>query len=181
MSAVSARRDAPVLETAHLRLRPHVVADFEALAAMWADDVVTKHIGGRAFTRTESWARLLRYAGLWPLLGFGMWAIEDKASGRFAGDVGFADYHRDMTPPLHAPEAGWVLAPWAHGRGLATEAVSAAVAWADVHVPSPSTCCIIDVDHAASFRVATKCGYVQQGRGALGGVAVAVFERLRRE
>jgi RimJ/RimL family protein N-acetyltransferase len=37
-----------------------------------------------------------------------------------------------MQPSLgSAPEAGWVMAPRAHGKGYATEAVRAALAWAD--------------------------------------------------
>jgi RimJ/RimL family protein N-acetyltransferase len=170
---------APVIETERLRLRPHSADDFDDLTAMWSDERLARHIGGRISTAQETWARLLRYAGLWPLLGFGYWAVEERATGRFAGDVGFADFRREMTPPLHAPEAGWVLAPGAHGRGFATEAVRAALAWADDHLQSASTVCIIDVGHAASIRVAAKCGYVESGRTTYMGDAIAIFERPR--
>ncbi len=171
---------APVLESERLRLRGHRVADFDALAAMWADPAVTRHIGGRASTREESWARLVRYAGLWPLLGFGYWAVEERATGRFAGDVGFADYHRDMTPPLgQVPETGWALAPWAHGKGYATEAVRTILAWGDANLSAAETVCIIDPDHAASIRVANKCGYVETARGEYKGSPTLVFRRPR--
>ena len=114
----------PVLETPRLRLRPHRVEDFEALANLWADPAVTRFIG-KPSTREESWARLLRYGGLWPLLGFGYWAVEDRETGAYLGDVGFADFHRALDPaPPALPEIGWVLAPAAHGRGLATEAAA---------------------------------------------------------
>ncbi|MBU8542338.1 MULTISPECIES: GNAT family N-acetyltransferase [Roseomonadaceae] len=149
----------PVLETARLRLRPHSVEDFEALATIWADPEVTRHIGGRPFTREESWARMLRYAGLWRLLGFGYWAVEDRATGRFLGDVGFADFQRAMDPPApHLPEIGWVLAPEAHGRGLATEAAAAALEWL-----GRDCFCIIAPEHAASLRVAAKLGFGETG------------------
>jgi RimJ/RimL family protein N-acetyltransferase len=69
---------------------------------------------------------VLRYAGLWTLVGLGYWVARDRATGRFVGEGGLADFRRDLTPALgNAPEVGWVLAPWAHGRGLATEAVRA--------------------------------------------------------
>ncbi len=62
---------------------------------------------------------MLRYGGLWNLLGFGYWAVEEKASGRFVGDVGFGMFQREIVPSYgEAPEAGWVLAPWCHGQGL---------------------------------------------------------------
>ena len=171
---------APVLETLRLRLRPHAVRDFDDVAAMWGDPRVMLHVGGRVATAQESWARLLRYAGLWPLLGYGYWAVEEKVSGRFVGDVGLADFHRDMTPPLGAPEAGWVLAAWAHGRGMATEAATAALAWADAHVASAFTVCIVDVGNAPSIRVAAKCGYAAIGRTMYQGDPVVVLERGRR-
>jgi RimJ/RimL family protein N-acetyltransferase len=166
-----------VLETKRLRLRPHALADYADLAQMWADERVTLHIGGRAATAQESWFRLLRYAGLWPLLGFGYWAVEESESGRFVGEVGFADFHRDITPPLDAPETGWVLASWAHGRGFATEAMRAVLAWGDANLPSSTTSCIIDAGNVASVRVAAKCGYAESRRTLHSGKEVLVFER----
>ena len=147
----------PVLETPRLRLRPHTVEDFEALAALWADPEVTRFIGGRPATREKSWARLLRYAGLWRLLGFGYWAVEDRETGAYLGDVGFADFNRPLDPaPPALPEIGWVLAPAAHGRGLATEAAGAALAWL-----GRDCFCIIDPAHTGSLRVAAKLGFLQ--------------------
>jgi RimJ/RimL family protein N-acetyltransferase len=52
-----------------------------------------------------------------------------------------------------------VLASQAQGRGYATEAVRAAVAWGDAHFHSTRTACIISPDNLASLRVAVKCGY----------------------
>ena len=45
------------LETEHLTLRGHEVADLDASAAMWADAAVVRHIGGRPVTREASAAR----------------------------------------------------------------------------------------------------------------------------
>lgn len=155
----------PVLETARLRLRGHRVGDFADCAALWADPVVVRHIGGRPFTLEEVWSKVLRYVGHWALLGFGYWVVEERASGRFVGEVGFADFKRDLTPsPEGAPEIGWVLAPWAHGVGFATEAVRAAIAWGEGHFGAVPTVCLIDPDNAASLRVAEKCGYREFAR-----------------
>src|ERR1700728_3292085 len=102
----------PVLETERLRLRGHRLDDFTACAAMWADPVVTRHIGGKPFSEEESWSRLLRYAGHWALLGFGYWVVEEKATGNFAGEIGFANYKRNLEPKLEdMPEIGWVFTP----------------------------------------------------------------------
>lgn len=127
---------------------------------MWADPMVTRYIGGKPFAEEESWARLLRYVGHWVLLGFGYWVVEEKATGKFVGEIGFADYKRDMQPSLKdMPEIGWVLAAQFHGNGYATEAVRAAVGWGDAHFGASQTACIIHPENLPSIRVAAKCGY----------------------
>jgi RimJ/RimL family protein N-acetyltransferase len=56
------------------------------------------------------------------------------------------------------PEAGWVFAEVAWGKGYASEAVGAMHDWLDENRPGQSVC-IIDPDNAGSQRVADKCGY----------------------
>src|SRR5215470_14680768 len=132
----------PTLCTARLRLRPHHRGDFAAACALWSDPYVTRYIGGRPLTREEVWARLLRYTGSWYWLGFGYWAVEELSSGQFIGELGYAQNERIFDPPLALlddrgrtlPEIGWVLAPEFHGKGYATEAVLAALAWGDAIV-----------------------------------------------
>jgi RimJ/RimL family protein N-acetyltransferase len=168
----------PVLQTARLRLRAHRLADFDACAAMWSDLAVVEHIGGKPSSGEDVWARLLRYAGHWALLGYGYWAIEETASGRFIGDLGFADFRRAMEPPLvDTPEIGWALVSDAHGKGYATEAVRAVVAWGDAHFGARATACLIAPANLASIRVAEKCGYAPRGRAAYKGAATLVFTR----
>jgi RimJ/RimL family protein N-acetyltransferase len=168
----------PTLSTDRLTLRGHRVEDFVHCAAMWADPKVTQYICGKPLTEEESWARLLRYAGHWTLLGFGYWVIEEKATGNFVGEAGFADYKRDLKPSLEgAPEVGWALAPQAHGKGYATEAVRAVVAWGDTHFSSARTACIIVPENLASVRVAAKCGYREFERTTYKGHPTVMFVR----
>ena len=171
----------PTIETARLRLRGHRVEDLGDCAAMWGDPAVVRHISGRPSSAEDSWGRILRYAGLWSLLGYGYWAVEETASGRFVGDVGFADFKRAVQPSFAgAPEIGWVLATWAHGRGFATEAVRAAVAWGDRHFGAARTVCMIAPENAASIGVAEKCGYREYARAVYKGDPAILFERARR-
>ena len=157
----------PTLSTPRLTLRGHRRDDFESAAAMWGDLEVARHISGKASTREESWARMLRYAGLWNFLGYGYWAVEERASGRFAGEVGFGMFHREIEPSYgETPEAGWVLAPWSHGKGYATEAMQAALDWIDRKLPGQPTVCITAPENLASSRVAEKCGYVKYAEGS---------------
>lgn len=157
----------PTLHTARLTLRGHRPEDFADCAALWADPQVTRYIGGRPSTEEEVWARLLRYVGHWTLLGFGYWVVCETSTDRFVGEVGFADFKRAIDPPFSgAPEAGWVLAPWAHGRGFATEAVRAIIAWGATHFGPEQRriVCMIDPENHASLRVAHKCGYREFAR-----------------
>ena len=150
----------PVLRTARLVLSPPAVADFADSLAMWSDPLVVRYMGGDPYTPQDAWSRLLRYAGLWSLLGFGYWTLRLADGGRFVGEVGFADFHRDMDPPLgEAPEAGWMLASWAHGQGYAGEATRAAFGWLDETRRPPRTVCMIDPANAPSLALAAKLGF----------------------
>ena len=152
--------DVPILETERLILRRHRAGDLADCAAMWAEPEIVRHISGRPSTIEESWGRLLRYVGHWALLGFGYWVVEERATGAFLGEVGFADYRRDIEPRLDGmPELGWVLASHAHGRGFATEAARAVIAWGDAHLGAAHIACIVAPEHTASIRVAEKCGF----------------------
>lgn len=127
--------EVPVLETERLVLRAHRPEDFEAHAALWADATVTRFIGGRPLTREEAWARFLRTAGHWRLLGFGFWAIEAKASGRLVGEAGFHEMRRSIAPAFEGtPEAGWLLDPAVGGQGHASEIARAIHEWSDANL-----------------------------------------------
>jgi len=168
----------PVIETERLRLRAHCADDHAECLAIWSDPEVTRYIGGRPFTSEEVWKRLLQYVGLWSLLGYGYWAVEEKATGRYIGDIGFADFMRDMEPSLRGMlEFGWVLAPHAHGKGYASEAVAAAVAWGERHFPALHAVCIISPENLPSIRVAEKAGFRRQQDTTYHGSPTIVFRR----
>ncbi len=169
---------APLLTSERLLLRAHRRDDFDACAALWGDAELTRYIGGRPFTREESWARLLRYVGHWALNGYGFWVIEERATGRYVGEVGFADHKREMIPSLDGiPEIGWILAADVHGRGYATEAVRTALEWGDANLQAAQTACIIHPENAASLRIAEKCGYSTPRQGTYKGKPIMVSFR----
>lgn len=146
---------------------------------MWADPHVTKYIGEPS-TGQRSWARLLTYGGLWRMLGFGYWAVEERATGAYVGDVGFADFHREIAPSIEGvPEIGWVLAAPFHRKGYGMEAVRAAIAWGDAHLASLRTVCIVDPQNAASIRLAQKAGYTECAQSLYLGTPATTFQRLR--
>ena len=166
------------IETHRLILRGHTLEDFEALHAMWTEPDVYRYITGRPSTREESWRRLLRYIGHWTLLGYGYWVVEERATAAFVGEMGFADFHRDMDPPLEGrPELGWILKKSAHGKGYATEALTAIAAWGDAHFGEKETACMIAPENTASIRVAEKIGFVERLQTTHKGEPTLVFYR----
>lgn len=142
------------------------------------DPDVVRYLGGTPHSREDTWRRILAGSGLWELLGYGYWAIERKSDGAYLGQVGFADFRRDMTPGIEGlPEMGWILVPDAHGQGYATEAVVAALAWADEKLQAPEIVAIIDEANAASIRVAERCGFAGNEPATYRGEPILLFKR----
>ena len=176
--AIHPAGEIPVIETGRLKLRGHRLDDFTACAAMWADPIVTRHIGGKPFSEEEAWTRFLRHLGHWTLMGYGYWVIEEKDSGGFVGELGFADFKRDIQPSLKGlPEMGWALASRVHGKGYATEAARAVGAWGEAHFGPARTVCIIHPENLPSIRVAEKCGYKEFQRMTYKGQPAILFAR----
>ncbi|HYJ51589.1 MAG TPA: GNAT family N-acetyltransferase [Allosphingosinicella sp.] len=171
---------APVLETERLILRPFRAEDVEAQAAMMGHAEVMRHLGGKPLPREDSWRKLLCGAGLWSLFGYGYWAVERRADGRMIGQIGFADFKRDMTPSVeHLPEMGWLFAAEASGQGCATEAGHATLQWIDAALGRPDVVAIIDAANAPSIRVAEKLGFNERGPATYRDEPILLFRRSR--
>lgn len=158
----------PTIETERLLLRAFRPADFEPYAAYCADRQ-TMHFLGGVVEPTDAWRRLSALAGQWVLMGFGPFAIEDKATGRFAGYSGPWFPHG-----WPEPEIMWGLAKEFHGRGYATEAAKAARDWAYDTLGWTTAISLIDPANHASRRVAERLGASVDGEMTLRGHQVAI-------
>jgi len=171
-------REAPTLETERLILRAFRVDDLDALAAMWTDPQVVRFIGGHALSREDTWRRSLAACGQWPYSGWGYWIAELKGSGEVIGQLGFADFKRDMEPSLEGePELGYVFSPNVHGQGIAYEACAAALDWADANLKAASYPAIISPENAASIRLAERLGFERVPDATYRGEPIALFRR----
>lgn len=169
----------PVIETARLRLRPQRLSDRDVHIAMWADERVTRFIGGEPRAPDVSWGKFLSSAGLWPVMGFGYWVFADKASDALVGMGGLSYFCRGIAELEDVPEAGWAFGADHWGGGLATEAMSAALGWADANLDARAVRCIIDPGNEASERVAAKLGFRRIGDSDALGHVVAIYSRPR--
>ena len=167
------------IETERLVLRVLEHKDFEVYAAMMADAGSFRFSERGPMGRDEAWTRLLRHVGHWAVLGWGLFAVEDKTTGRFVGEVGLGDFRRCLATPYDsAPEAGWTIAPEWQGRGYATEAMQAALSWIRERLGAERTVCLIHADNAASLRVAAKLGFRTFAHCRYRGYDALLFERM---
>lgn len=170
----------PRLETQRLTLREYTRADFPHHAAIWADPRTTKHFGGFIYDEETTWLRFQRNWGQWAMFGYGFWGVEEKASGRYIGAVGFFNAKRAMDISFRElPEAGWVIHPDRHGEGLVSEAMQTAIAWLDANVAAPHSWCMINPGNLISQKVAARLGYARAPDSAYKGEPTFTFLRPR--
>ena len=170
-------RTAPELTTDRLVLAGHALEDYPHLAGLWSDPDVVRYIGGRAFTAEESWARLLRYAGAWALMGYGFWTFKTRDGAQYLGEGGLLNGRRSLGEDFDtSPEVGWALHPSAHGKGYAGEALGAVLGWAD-GAGIARTVCLIEPANAPSVKLAEKVGFRRFRETTYHGARVDLFER----
>jgi len=119
--------DALRLTTSRLILRRWQDEDLEPFARLNADDLVTQYLLHR-MTRAQSDAMVARINAHFEREGFGLWAVEAPGVAPFVGAVGL------VVPSFIAPftpcvEIGWRLDRVFWGRGFASEAARAALAF----------------------------------------------------
>jgi RimJ/RimL family protein N-acetyltransferase len=169
---------APRIETARLVLRTSTPDDLDAHAAMLGDPRVMHHLTGAGIPREEAWRRLLQGPGLWAMLGYGYWSVERRSDRRYIGQIGFADFKREMEPSLEGlPEMGWLFAAEAHGQGFAIEGVTAALRWAEQALKTPEIVAVITPENAASIRLAERTGFARAEETTYKDAAMLVFRR----
>jgi RimJ/RimL family protein N-acetyltransferase len=157
-----------VIETERLLLRAWKPSDEAPFAALNADPEVTRYLRG-PMRRDESDELLAQIRGHWQEHGFGLYAVEVKDGGAFAGFVGLA-VPSFLPEVLPAVEVGWRLAREHWGRGYATEGAQASLAHGFGELGLRQIISIIDPRNVASIRVAERLG-MARGRDRIHPVA----------
>lgn len=153
--------DVPVIETERLRLRGFTPEDKPVYAAMRADpDVVRYLVGGEAlipFAEEIADSRIAAFRKGWAN-GFGVWAVEERETGRFLGQCGLARLERSSEV-----EVLYAFARPAWGKGYAREAARAALAFAFGTAGLPRVVAFVVPQNEASSRVLEAVGLTAQG------------------
>jgi RimJ/RimL family protein N-acetyltransferase len=167
--------DIPTIETPRLRLRAFRDDDTEPLFELMQDPDVVRYIGDRRVpTRQEVWRAIAGWIGHWALRGYGLWAVDDRASGELVGRIGLIN-------PVDwpGPEVAYTIGKLWWGRGLATEGARAAMDWGFENRDFGELISLIDPANSASIGVARKLGETQKGEVDLWGHRVRVYAITR--
>jgi [ribosomal protein S5]-alanine N-acetyltransferase len=148
-----------ILETERLILQTWAFADAEALFEIMSDAEVARYIGdGKPFSR-EKVSEFLNWAENYQREnGFCRWKVIEKSSGEIIGSCGFARPHGTSEIEL-----GYLFAKKYWGRGFATEAARAALAYGFEKLNFAEIIALTDLENVASQKVLEKIGLTRRG------------------
>ena len=159
------------LETDRLILRMFRQDDLDAYAAICADVEVMRYLGdGKTLDRPNTWRQMAAILGHWQLRGYGLFALEEKATGALVGRVGF--FEPEGWPGF---EVGWMLRRESWGKGYATEAARRVIRHAFTEMDRERVISLIREANAPSIRVAERLGERLEGRAVIFGQEALVY------
>jgi RimJ/RimL family protein N-acetyltransferase len=141
------------IETERLLIREFEADDTDAMAEIYGDPEVMRHVAIGVLDREATAALLEQYREAQSRDGFSTWAVVEKDSGAVVGDVGFGVY-----APTGEPELGYTMARavWGHGYGF--EAAGACIDAALTHLPHRRLVGKVEHDNERSLRLAGRLG-----------------------
>ena len=145
-------------------------SDIDEYARMCADPLVMRYMGRGPMARDEAWRNMAIVIGHWHLRGYGMWAVEERASGALVGRIGC--WRPEGWPGF---EVGWMLRSDYWGRGYATEAARASLRYAFEELDQTHVISIINPLNLPSIRVAERLGEQYEGETELVGFKLSVY------
>ncbi|MBS1819932.1 MAG: GNAT family N-acetyltransferase [Acidobacteria bacterium] len=153
-----------IVESERLILREWTSSDFDAYAAMMADPRVMEFLSltGTPMKRFDAWRSLAGTVGHWGLRGFGLFAVVERQTGTFVGQVG--PWQPEGWPGL---EVGWTLRSEFWGRGYATEAARRSISYAFDELGVARVISLITPENARSIAVAQRLGERLDGEVSL--------------
>jgi RimJ/RimL family protein N-acetyltransferase len=149
------------LERGTVILRQWTAADFEFYAAHLGDKVTAQYIGG-AIDKQKAWRHLASLIGHWTLRGFGVYACEDRASGRLLGSAGLWQPHG-----WPCREFAFWFRPEAYGGDCAAEAAQLALDHVRVAFPDEQVTGFIHPENRPALALAGRLGGIAEGEVTL--------------
>ncbi len=149
-----------VLETSRLRLVPIAATDAEEWwRVVWSDLAVARYLPPqRTLSREAVEERVGAALDHWADHGFGIWLLREQPAGTLVGHCGLLSGDSDTLELVYA--LGYPV--W--GRGLATEAASAALAYGFDALRVAQVFADVFSANTRSSRVLATLGFEQEGQ-----------------
>lgn len=163
--------DEVTLQTERLRMRWFREEDHEQFCKISADPEVMRFLGdGKPMAAMDVWRQMATFMGHWYFRGYGVWAVEEKSTGKLVGRIGFMN-------PAGWPgfELGWTLGREFWGRGFATEGARRALEYAFTEMDRDHVISLIAPDNVASIKVAERLGEKVEGQTEVIGRDVFIY------
>ncbi len=154
------------IETERLILREiDPERDFESRARTMADERTVKFMDGKVQDRALAGRNMASVIGHWKIRGYGFFSVESKETGEWLGRVG--PWYPEGWPE---PEIGWTISPDHWGKGYATEAGRATLAFAFDTLGWTRVIHVILTGNEPSIAVAKKLGsaFIRSQQGLAG-------------
>ncbi|MBO5093140.1 MAG: GNAT family N-acetyltransferase [Lachnospiraceae bacterium] len=142
-----------IAETERCRLREMTAADTDRLYEIYADTEITRYMEPLFEERDKERRYIEDYRKyVYEFYGYGMWVIEEKASGQVIGRAGIEAKEETL-------ELGYMVAlPW-QGKGIAYEACGAVLEYVRREIGSVSVTARTSPANLPSIRLLEKLGF----------------------
>lgn len=149
----------PFLATERLELWQPTLADEPQMFAIIEDPRTHRFLGPMS-TRADHFTRFQRGAGSWFLHGYGGFMVRLKGEPHVIGNCGVFHSYRGLGEDFdNKPEAGWIMAADHVGKGIAREAMEAALVWFDAAHGPREVVCMIEPGNVPSVVLAARLGF----------------------
>lgn len=146
-----------ILETERLILREYEMSDFDGLYAILSDAETMRHYP-RPYDENGTMRWLNWCLDCYSRYGFGLWAIELKATGEFIGDCGISIQNIDGD---ELPELGYHIHRNYWRMGYAKEAAVAVRDWFFENTDYNNLYCYMTHTNVASYSTARSVGLMR--------------------
>ena len=162
--------------TERLEHRAMTPSDAKAFFALNSHPEVMKHTGEPPLASIDEAREAIEGYPDFETVGYGRWACVLRESGRVIGFCGLKHL-----PELDAVDVGYRFLPEYWGKGLATEACAASLAFGFDELGLEEIIALVLKENAASVRVLEKCGMRKDGTIRYEGLEAIRYAARRSE
>ena len=153
-----------ILETERSVVREFVPEDLEAIYELY-DDEARRYLEAPSEDLDKERKILTAYIDrVYPLCGYGHWAVLDRGSGKLIGRIGFSFPKSSAPGPVPDASFGYLLHRQHRGRGLAREVCAALLDYGFAQLGFETVGADAESSNAASVKILQSFGFTEVAR-----------------